>query len=83
MRGWHLEGLAVRPEHRMHAHTGFLISMRALAPGTAAPEPRRRPAPGAYGPDYLDHVADQGDWTGGDLGERPSPTNGSAGQGAP
>ncbi|MEO7270296.1 MAG: tRNA (adenine-N1)-methyltransferase, partial [Knoellia sp.] len=24
VRGWHLEGLAVRPEHRMHGHTGFL-----------------------------------------------------------
>ncbi len=49
VRGWHLEGLAVRPEHRMHGHTGFLISTRRLAPGVAAPERTRRPAKGAYG----------------------------------
>ncbi|MEP7330669.1 MAG: tRNA (adenine-N1)-methyltransferase [Terracoccus sp.] len=48
VRGWHLEGLAVRPEHRMHGHTGFLISTRRLAPGVAAPERTRRPAKGAY-----------------------------------
>ena len=33
VRGWHLEGLAVRPQHRMHGHTGFLITARRLAPG--------------------------------------------------
>lgn len=48
VRGWHLEGLAVRPEHRMVAHTGFLISTRRMAPGVPAPLRRRRPAPGAY-----------------------------------
>ncbi|MGB3187103.1 MAG: tRNA (adenine-N1)-methyltransferase [Ornithinimicrobium sp.] len=71
VRGWHLEGLAVRPEHRMHGHTGFLISMRALAPDTAAPERKRRPAPGAYGPDYQERVTGQGEWTAADVGERP------------
>ncbi|CAN5559975.1 tRNA (adenine-N1)-methyltransferase [soil metagenome] len=71
VRGWHLEGLSVRPEHRMHGHTGFLISMRALAPGNAVPERKRRPAPGAYGPDYEEQVADQGEWTSADVGERP------------
>jgi tRNA (adenine57-N1/adenine58-N1)-methyltransferase len=30
VRGWHLEGLAVRPQHRMHGHTGFLITSRRL-----------------------------------------------------
>jgi tRNA (adenine57-N1/adenine58-N1)-methyltransferase len=25
VRGWHVDGLAVRPEHRMVGHTGFLI----------------------------------------------------------
>lgn len=49
VRGWHLEGLAVRPEHRMHAHTGFLISTRRLADGVDAPLRKRRPAKGAYG----------------------------------
>ncbi|EWT00859.1 SAM-dependent methyltransferase [Intrasporangium oryzae NRRL B-24470] len=48
VRGWHLEGLAVRPEHRMHGHTGFLITTRRLAPGVVAPERKRRPAKGAY-----------------------------------
>ncbi len=31
-RGWHIEGAAVRPDHRMVAHTGFLTSARRLAP---------------------------------------------------
>lgn len=31
LRTWHLDGLAVRPEHRMVAHTGFLLSARRLA----------------------------------------------------
>jgi tRNA (adenine57-N1/adenine58-N1)-methyltransferase len=48
VRGWHLEGLAVRPEHRMHGHTGFLITTRRLAPGTTPPLRKRRPAKGAY-----------------------------------
>lgn len=48
VRGWHLEGLAVRPEHRMVGHTGFLITTRRLAPGVQAPTRVRRPAPGAY-----------------------------------
>ena len=52
MRTWHLEGLAVRPQHRMNGHTGFLVTMRRLAPGAQLPPRRRRPAPGAYGEDY-------------------------------
>jgi tRNA (adenine57-N1/adenine58-N1)-methyltransferase len=44
VRGWHVEGLAVRPEHRMVGHTGFLITARRLAWGTTAPARRRRPA---------------------------------------
>lgn len=48
VRGWHLEGLAVRPEHRMHGHTGFLITTRRLAPGVTPPLRKRRPAKGAY-----------------------------------
>jgi len=49
VRGWHHEGLAVRPVHRMIAHTGFLIQARRLAPGVSAPLRRRRPSKGAYG----------------------------------
>ena len=29
-RGWHIEGQAVRPDHRMVAHTGFLTVGRFL-----------------------------------------------------
>ena len=36
VRAWHVEGQAVRPEHRMVAHTGFLTSAR-LAGGGAFP----------------------------------------------
>lgn len=46
-RGWHVDGLAVRPEHRMIGHTGFLVTARRLAEGTIAPPRRRRPAKGA------------------------------------
>jgi len=49
VRGWHLEGLAVRPEHRMVGHTGFLVPSRRLADGVAPPLRRRRPSKGAYG----------------------------------
>ena len=46
-RGWHVEGLAVRPQHRMVGHTGFLVTARRLAPGVVPPPRRRRPAKGA------------------------------------
>ena len=47
VRGWHVDGLAVRPEHRMVGHTGFLITARRLAEGITAPPRRRRPAKGS------------------------------------
>jgi tRNA (adenine57-N1/adenine58-N1)-methyltransferase len=43
VRGWHVVGLAVRPEHRMIGHTAFLVSVRKLAPGVTAPPRQRRP----------------------------------------
>ena len=46
-RGWHVDGLAVRPEHRMVGHTGFLVTARRLADGVVAPPRRRRPSKGA------------------------------------
>jgi tRNA (adenine57-N1/adenine58-N1)-methyltransferase len=64
LRGWHLEGLAVRPQHRMNGHTGFLLTTRRLAPDTVLPPRRTRPAPGAYGADYD--------------GPRPVPASGSS-----
>ncbi|MGA3152867.1 MAG: tRNA (adenine-N1)-methyltransferase [Streptosporangiaceae bacterium] len=47
-RGWHVDGLAVRPEHRMVGHTGFLMTARRLADGVTAPRRRRRPSKGAH-----------------------------------
>jgi len=44
--------LAIRPAHGTTGHTGFLVIARRLAPGVQAPIRKRRPAPGAYGPDY-------------------------------
>lgn len=48
VRGWHHEGLAVRPQHRMIAHTGFLIFARRMAPGVPVLQRRRRPSKGSY-----------------------------------
>ncbi|GAB3796463.1 tRNA (adenine-N1)-methyltransferase [Humibacter antri] len=64
VRSWHVEGLAVRPDHRMIAHTGFLISARRLAPGTALPELKRRASKSEYSEDDVEA------WTPGALGER-------------
>jgi tRNA (adenine57-N1/adenine58-N1)-methyltransferase catalytic subunit len=69
LRSWHVEGLAVRPDHRMNGHTGFLVTARRMAPGVQAPARRRRPAPGAYGHDYLGPRPGEG------LGVRPEGDN--------
>jgi len=60
IRNWHIEGLAVRPDHRMIGHTGFLLTARRLADGVEPPMRRRRPAKGAYGEDYEGPNADGG-----------------------
>ncbi|GAA3867943.1 tRNA (adenine-N1)-methyltransferase [Leifsonia kafniensis] len=64
VRGWHVEGLAVRPDHRMIGHTGFLITARRLAPDTILPELKRRPSK----TDFADEDFEA--WTPGALGER-------------
>ena len=64
IRGWHVEGLAVRPDHRMIGHTGFLLTARRLAPGAVLPELKRR----ASKSDFSD--ADVEAWTPGSLGDR-------------
>jgi tRNA (adenine57-N1/adenine58-N1)-methyltransferase len=69
VRGWHLEGLAVRPQHRMHGHTGFLITTRRLAPGVAPPERSRRPAKGST--EAAAGIPAEEEWDSADLGERP------------
>ena len=64
VRGWHLQGLAVRPEHRMGGHTGFLLTARRLAPGTVLPSFSRRNKP-----EFEDE--DLAVWNPEHLGERP------------
>jgi tRNA (adenine57-N1/adenine58-N1)-methyltransferase catalytic subunit len=46
LRPWHVVGLAVRPDHRMVAHTAFLVTTRRLADGVTAPARQRRPSRG-------------------------------------
>lgn len=41
-RGWNVVGLAVRPQHNMRGHTGFLVLVRRLAPGAVTPTRLRR-----------------------------------------
>jgi tRNA (adenine57-N1/adenine58-N1)-methyltransferase len=66
VRTWHVEGLAVRPDHRMIGHTGFLMTARRLAPGAVLPALKRR----ASKSDYSDEDVEA--WTPGALGERTS-----------
>ena len=58
LRGWHVDGLAVRPEHRMIGHTGFLVTARRLADGVTPPQRRRRPSKGAQAGQDQDALAD-------------------------
>jgi tRNA (adenine57-N1/adenine58-N1)-methyltransferase catalytic subunit len=58
IRPWHVEGLAVRPGHRMVGHTGFLVTARRLAPGVVPPPRRRRPAKGTQEEDHSAERAD-------------------------
>jgi tRNA (adenine57-N1/adenine58-N1)-methyltransferase len=60
VRDWHLQGLAVRPEHRMIGHTGFLVLARRLNPGTVLPQFKTRNKPefadedvAVWNPDHL------------------------------
>lgn len=48
VRTWNVDGLSVRPDHRMVAHTGFLLSARRLANGSRPLTRKRPPARGAY-----------------------------------
>jgi len=66
VRTWHVEGLAVRPDHRMIGHTGFLMTARRLAPGAVLPALKRR----ASKSDFSDEDVEA--WTPGSLGERSS-----------
>jgi tRNA (adenine57-N1/adenine58-N1)-methyltransferase len=63
IRGWHVEGLAVRPDHRMVGHTGFLLTARRLAPGAVLAGPSRRASKSEYDDEDVEL------WTPGALGE--------------
>ena len=43
VRPWHVVGLAVRPDHRMIAHTAFLVTSRRLSDGVRPPSRHRKP----------------------------------------
>lgn len=64
VRTWHLDGLAVRPDHRMIGHTGFLMWARVYAPDTAPPRALTKKAK----PDYSDEDVEA--WTPGAVGLR-------------
>jgi tRNA (adenine57-N1/adenine58-N1)-methyltransferase len=53
LRGWHHEGLAVRPMHSMNAHTGFLLFTRKLPRGVEPIRRKRRPSKG-----YIENSAE-------------------------
>lgn len=64
VRGWHVDGLAVRPEHRMIGHTAFICWARRLAPGTSRPIRAGKKVK----PDYSD--SDVEAWTPGAIAQR-------------
>lgn len=73
VRGWHVDGLAVRPDHRMVAHTAFLITTRRLADAQEGIPKAKRMKEHGYSAEDLnawtrEHDAEQ--WTESALGER-------------
>ena len=64
VRTWNVDGLSVRPDHRMVAHTGFLLTARRLAAGSRPLTRKRPPARGAYD--------ESGYWAPEEVGERTS-----------
>lgn len=73
LRGWHVDGLAVRPDHRMVAHTAFLITTRRLADAANGIPKAKRIKEHSYSAEDLsawtrDHSEEE--WTAQALGER-------------
>lgn len=76
VRGWHVEGLAVRPDHRMVAHTGFLVTARRLANGASLTPHKRRASKSDFDAEDLaawnqDHLEEQQEFTEQDFGVGP------------
>ena len=72
VRGWHLEGLAVRPDHRMVGHTGFLLTCRRLAPNTVMPAKQLRGSKNPGTPEDVEAwtPSDDESWTDAAVGAR-------------
>jgi tRNA (adenine57-N1/adenine58-N1)-methyltransferase catalytic subunit len=64
VRGWNVDGLSVRPDHRMVAHTGFLLTTRRLADGTERFVKAKRGSKTEHGDEDVEL------WTPGALGDR-------------
>jgi tRNA (adenine57-N1/adenine58-N1)-methyltransferase len=64
VRGWNVDGLSVRPDHRMVAHTGFLLTARRLAPGAGRFVKAKRGSKTEHGDDDVEL------WTPGAVGDR-------------
>lgn len=64
VRGWNVDGLSVRPDHRMVAHTGFLLAARRLADGAGRFVKAKRGSKTEFGDDDVEL------WTPGAVGDR-------------
>lgn len=64
VRPWHVEGLAVRPEHRMIGHTGFLVTTRIVPEGVGIPATKRHHTKPEYSLEDIEA------WTPGATGQR-------------
>jgi tRNA (adenine57-N1/adenine58-N1)-methyltransferase len=64
VRGWNVDGLSVRPDHRMVAHTGFLLTARRLAPGAGRFVKAKRGSKTEHGDEDVEL------WTPGAVGDR-------------
>jgi tRNA (adenine57-N1/adenine58-N1)-methyltransferase catalytic subunit len=64
IRPWHVEGLAVRPEHRMIGHTGFVMTARIVPAGVEIPSIKRHHTKPEYSVDDIEA------WTPGATGQR-------------
>lgn len=64
VRGWNVDGLSVRPDHRMVAHTGFLLTARRLADGAERFVKAKRGSKTEFGDEDVEL------WTPGAVGDR-------------